>query len=100
MRADLSVEAKLTPRQIRQVEARLGPRLQAAGYAPSGLPPLRVSSTERFGCAVQNTLVDQEPPDPALRLRNVLRHKLARLFGLRQMEASAQSRMDRITLRT
>ena len=90
---------KLTPRQIRQVEARLGPRLQRTGYAPSGLPPLRVSSTERLWLRVQNTLATRSHRIRRYGLRNVLQHKLARMFGLRQLEAGAQSRMDRITLR-
>jgi hypothetical protein len=31
------------PREVREMEARLGPRLAQAGYAPSGLPPLRLT---------------------------------------------------------
>jgi hypothetical protein len=29
-------------REVREVEARVGPRLAESGYAPSGLPPLRI----------------------------------------------------------
>ena len=32
------------PKEIRIMEARFGPRLKRAGYAPSGLPPLRISA--------------------------------------------------------
>lgn len=32
-------------------------------------------------------------------LTNVLQRKLARMFGLQQLEARAQGRMDQITLR-
>jgi hypothetical protein len=92
-------KGKLTRHQIRQVEARLGPRLQAAGYAPSGLPPLRVSSAERFWLHTQNLLSTKSRLIRRYGLGNVLQRKFARMFGLRQMEAGAQSRMDRITLR-
>ncbi len=34
--------------EIRQMESRLGDRLTQAGYAPSGLPPLRISPLDAF----------------------------------------------------
>ena len=90
---------KLTPRQIRQVEARLRPRLQRTGYVPSGLPPLRVHGRAALAAKFRTTLATKSHRIRRYGLRNVLQHKLARVFGLRQLEASAQSRMDQITLR-
>jgi len=90
---------KLTPRELRQVEARLGPRLQAAGYAPSGLPPLRISQAELLWLRLHNTALTKRHLIRRYGLTNVLQRKLARMFGLQQLEARAQGRMDQITLR-
>ena len=38
---------KLTEREVRLVEARIGPMLEARGYERSGLPPLEVDAAER-----------------------------------------------------
>ena len=92
-------ERKLTPRQIRQVEARLGPRLQAAGYAPSGLPSLRISQAELLGMRLHNTVITKSRLVRRYGLRNVLQRNLARMFSLQKLEASAQGRMDQITIR-
>lgn len=47
---------KLSERDIRLVEARLGGMLTARGYEPSGLPPLHVGRTRAFWLAVTNRI--------------------------------------------
>lgn len=90
---------KLSPRDVRRVEARLGPRLAAAGYAPSGLPPLRLSRAERAWLQAQNFVSTKSRLVLRYGLGNVLQRKFARLVGLHKMEAEAQQRMDDITRR-
>jgi len=90
---------KLAPRQIRQVEARLGPRLAAAGYAPSGLAPLRLSAPERLWLRAQNAAATRLHRIRRYGAPTILQRKLARILGLQSLEARAQARMDRITIR-
>ncbi len=45
---------RLTDRQVRHVEARIGDMLIDRGYTPSGLPPLRVSTLERMWLGLLN----------------------------------------------
>lgn len=44
----------LSPRAVRLVEARIGGLLEARGYAPSGLPPLRVGPWTARGLRLQD----------------------------------------------
>jgi hypothetical protein len=90
---------KLTERDIRRVESRLGPRLEVAGYTPSGLPPLRLSPVERLWLRVQNFVSTKGRLINRYGLWNMLQRKVARMTGLRRMEAQAQARIDQITLR-
>jgi len=90
---------KLASREIRQIEARLGPRLRASGYEPSGLPPLRISFAERLWLRARNAVSTKGRLVRRYGLRNVVQRKVARMFGLSGLEAKAQSRMDHITLR-
>jgi hypothetical protein len=43
-------------RDVQLVEARVGERLVRAGYAPSGLPPLRICSARRLALRCENRL--------------------------------------------
>ena len=43
-------------REVREMEARLGSRLDRAGYAPSGLAPLALSSPRRFALELDHRL--------------------------------------------
>lgn len=92
-------QRKLGPREIRRVEARLGERLHASGYAPSGLPLLRLSSAERLWLGLQNWVTTKSRLIRRYGLVNVLERKLARLAGLSTLEARAQARIDEITAR-
>lgn len=48
---------KSTPVEIAEVEARIGPRLGALGYAPSGYAPARLSLWRLFRLSVRDRLV-------------------------------------------
>jgi hypothetical protein len=89
---------KLTDRDIRRVEARLGRRLQVTGYTPSGLPQLHVSMIERLWLRMQNYASVKRRLINRYGLWNVLQRKVARMIGLRHMEAKASARICRITL--
>lgn len=90
---------KLGPRDIRLVEARLGPVLAAKGYAPSGQPPLAVTPPLRVWLGLQSA---------AGRWRHLLgrygllpvQRGIGRRLGLKRLEWAAQARMDEIVTRT
>ncbi len=67
--------------QVRIIEARVGPRLEAAGYAPSGLPPLNVTSFHRNWFAVHSRVAKIPRRIRNLGLKLYLREKWAKSLG-------------------
>ncbi|MCE9659303.1 MAG: sulfotransferase [Burkholderiales bacterium] len=86
--------------EVRQVEARLGPRLLAAGHAPSGLPPLRLSPLGRvalqLGHRIGRMRSSQKRYGLLLWAAASLARRLAPLEGFRAPRRRARAAMDAI----
>ena len=86
----------LQEREIQQIETLIWDRLQARGYAPSGLPRLRVSritrGIERFGSRIK--LLRRRCRDYGARL--VLSEVLFRRLRIKRWHARTRRRIDEI----
>lgn len=86
-------------KDVRQVEARVGPALAEAGYAPSGLPPLHVGALRRLAlrmdARVGRMRFAQRRHGFGLWMATVLTRRLP----VPAWQNLAQRRVDEITLR-
>jgi hypothetical protein len=94
------------PEEIRIMEARFGPRLTRAGYAPSGLPPLRISAARamllRLDHRWRRMRASQRRYGIWLWAASAVSRPLARFPGLgeaRKTTRAAMSRIDELRMR-
>ena len=87
---------KLTEREIRQVEARIGDRLVAKGYEKSGLPKLDVSARERTWLRAQDWRLRKAFAIRRFGWRLVLTTAIARRLPFRGMKRRALLAMNAI----
>lgn len=85
---------KLSPQEIGLIEARLGDRLAAHGYVPSGHPPAQPGPLELARLVVQNRAATLRFAARRHGWPTVLQHRLAGRAGLRGLRAAAQARID------
>ena len=86
--------------EVRQIEARLGPRLVAAGYAPSGWPPLPVSPLRKVSLQLGHRLGRMRASQRRYGLflwgAAILGRRLALLEPLRDLRKRTRAAMDTI----
>ena len=84
---------KLSEEEVRLVEARVGPLLGATGYAPSGLPELKVTAGKEAALARQNRAFRMRTRIERNGLGLVLRELVSRKLGLKEMHRKARRQM-------
>lgn len=86
---------KMTPRDQRLVEARVGALLPARGYVPSGQPALQVTPAQRALLQVSDKLGRHQHDLKRYGVHHIKRVAGAR-FGIPSIERAAQRRIDEI----
>lgn len=84
--------------EVQLTEARLGPALEAAGYAPSGYPALSMGPVARARLALSNRIDNFALSVRRYGLRDAIQSRVARYLGLRQALYDARARMDRVDI--
>lgn len=90
---------KQTPREVGLVEAKIGPMLTQAGYAPSGHPPLHPGALDRLGLWLQDRRATWAWRIRRYGLRDPVLVKIASLLGIASIGQAARRRMDAIQIR-
>jgi len=86
-------------RDVREVEAALGPLLQDAGYEPSGLPPLRLGALRLLALTIEHRHGRMRFGQRRYGLGLWLGDAIARRLPLRPLRRHFQRKVDRINER-
>lgn len=90
---------KQTPQQVGLIEGRIGPLLQAAGYAPSGHPPVLPGALEQLRLGLENRRGIWRVRLKRYGLADPLILAASRRLGLTSLARRAQGRMDETALK-